>query len=112
MPDLKLTPEQTTQLQTAIGDTYDNASSLIRQISGDYMSIAGAAWMGGASTAAVSKQQEFEQIWQNLSQILVDLAQGVSGTTQMIGQQDDDYQQLLNAVDGSGDTGMGNFSRL
>ncbi|MCI2421210.1 WXG100 family type VII secretion target [Saccharopolyspora sp. K220] len=107
--DLKLTPEQTNQLQIAIGDTHENASTLMRQIVGDYMSIAGAAWQGGASNAAVGKQQEFESIWQNLSQILVDLAQGVSGTTQMVGQQDADYQNLLAAVDGGG---MGNFGRL
>ncbi|RKT83918.1 Proteins of 100 residues with WXG [Saccharopolyspora antimicrobica] len=112
MPDLKLTPEQTNQLQIAIGNTYENASSLIRQIAGDYTSIAGAAWMGGASMAAVNKQEEFENIWRNLAEILADLAQGISGTTQMVGQQDDDYQQLLNAVDGTGDTGMGNFGRL
>jgi WXG100 family type VII secretion target len=110
LADLKLTPEQTTALQTAIGDTYADASALIQRIAGGYASIAGSSWSGSASNAAMNKQQEFQDIWRNLAQILSDLQSGVSGTTQMVGSQDDDYQNLINAVDGGG--GGMNFGRL
>ena len=110
MADLKLTPEQTNELQKAIGDTYADASSLIQRISSGYQGIAGGAWSGAASNAALNKQDEFSGIWRNLAEILSNLQSGISGTTEMVGTQDDDYQNMINAVDG-GAGGM-NFGRL
>lgn len=96
---VNLDPDQVRQLENAIGDTGERAAELINRIRESYLSVVGPGWQGGGATAALNKQDEFYKVWTNLQRILVELQEGVTGSSRLILETDADDELQLGAVD-------------
>ncbi|WP_027931427.1 hypothetical protein [Amycolatopsis thermoflava] len=108
---LKLDETQTQNLRTLLSDAKDQGEAICTSIHGDYAGVVGASWLGGASTAALGKQDEMLNFWKSqLAPILDTLVNGITGTTNLLTNQDLDSQNVINAI-APGSGGM-NFGRL
>lgn len=96
---VNLDPDQVRQLENAISTTGEEAAELINRIRESYLGVVGPGWKGGAANAAVKKQYEFETVWNNLRNILVELQEGVTGSARLILETDADDELALGAVD-------------
>jgi len=108
---LKLDDTQTQHLRTLLDEAKDQGQMLCSSIHSDYSGVVGASWLGGASNAALGKQDEMLQFWKSqLAPILDTLVNGITGTTDLLTNQDLDSQNVINAI-APGSGGM-NFGRL
>ncbi|GLY64816.1 WXG100 family type VII secretion target [Amycolatopsis taiwanensis] len=105
---LKLTPDQIDRLVNLITHKKSDGEAILSNIYAGYQNIVGASWMGGAATAALGKQDEFQQEWARLRNILDDLQTAIVGGKNILTNQDHDDRAKINAIAAGGM----NFHRL
>lgn len=95
---VNLDPDQVQRLEGAIGDAGERAAELLNRIRESYLSVVGPSWKGGGANAALEKQEQFYNVWLRLRRILVDLQEGVTGSSRLILETDADDELQLGAV--------------
>lgn len=104
MSNLKLEQDQANRLATLIDGAHSDAKAIVGRIAGGFDIIGTAAFSGLTANATAGKQDEFNQHWAKMGQILDDLKDGVLKAAGLLGDQDHSGGQTVQAIapEGSG----------
>ncbi|MDQ0376146.1 hypothetical protein [Amycolatopsis thermophila] len=96
---LNLKEDQVNRLKQLLDDAKQRGEELCRSMHGDLENVVGSEWVGQASNAGQISSADMLSFWQSkLAPILDKLVVGITGTQNVLNNQDSDDKSAINAV--------------
>ncbi|OXM72967.1 hypothetical protein CF166_12730 [Amycolatopsis sp. KNN50.9b] len=105
---MNLVHDQVTRLNQLLADAKTRGEEICKSMHGDLENVVGSEWAGKASSTGQLSSSDLLAFWHsNLAPILDRLMNGITGTQNILTNQDDDDSSAISAAA----SGM-NFGRL
>ncbi|GLZ30479.1 hypothetical protein Lesp02_26680 [Lentzea sp. NBRC 105346] len=91
------TPEELDQLCTDIRNVNDETQGVLNNVRGTVDTLA-SAWAGSAATAFATLMERFNTDAAKLQEALLTIADGISGTSSTMKQQEEEHGQSMNTI--------------